>query len=1009
MDNVSKFNNLFLEQSQEDTWDYYCKSLSEANVTNWDWIILTASNKEQANVYEEEIKYRLERNLLPKTTKYVVIPDPEGKRVGSGGATLNVLKYVYENLEAGCTFKNQKILIIHSGGDSKRVPQYSANGKLFSPVQRELPDGRTSTLFDEFIITFSAIPARMAPGMLVLSGDVLLVFNPLQVDLTYCESACISIKAPAETGKNHGVFLADKNEVKQFLHKMPVEQLKAIGATNENNFVNIDTGAIYLGYEIVERLFSLITTDVKVDSKKFNEFVNEKARISFYGDFVYPLATNSKLEEYRKQAPEGEMCEELLNCREKIWQELNKYNMRIVKLSPAEFIHFGTTKELQELVSTGIQKYECLGWKRKVLCNLSENIEYSVNNSYISKDALIEKAAYIENSYIRTRCKIGENTIISSTNIENANIPANICINSLILEDSTYVTRIYSLTDNPKIEKSANTPFLNTILENALEKYNISEKQIWDTDEHTLWKANLYCICTSNKESVESALKLYNIIHCKASQQEAQEYFSKARTSLYMSFNKSDVIKMRKEKENIEIKIRTEQIINLIQNKIPSDKIVNSIMASPNIKEQLEDILEALETQNIEVRYKAYLAISLLLKQIQIPGYSSMKFEECCYNEIKKMITVKSNQTIANKVGDDVEVTLPIRVNFGGGWSDTPPYCNENGGSVLNIALKLNDDNPIKVQLKKILNKSIILESKDLNIKREFTNIEELKNCTNTNDVFALHKASLLITGILLPEDKTIEDIIERIGSGIYFSTYVKDIPKGSGLGTSSILSGACLKALYKFMDIKITDEELCYKVLEQEQLMGTGGGWQDQIGGLIPGIKLTTTEAGYIQKFDVNKIQLSSKIKEEINNRLALIYTGQRRLAKNLLRSIMDNVIYNQPDTLETIHKIKKISKEMAEALLAENIEKFAELLNKHWTLSKKLDKGCSNTIIEQIFIACDDLISAKMICGAGGGGFLQVLLKENVSKKALEERIQEVFQDSGIKVYNVTIFEGE
>lgn len=117
-------------------------------------------------------------------------------------------------------FKNRRILVIHSGGDSKRVPQYSAIGKLFSPVPRELPDGRSSTLFDEFIVGMSGVPSRIQEGMLVLSGDVLLLFNPLQIDAQFDGAAAISIKEPVATGKNHGVFLNDGHDyVKCFLHK----------------------------------------------------------------------------------------------------------------------------------------------------------------------------------------------------------------------------------------------------------------------------------------------------------------------------------------------------------------------------------------------------------------------------------------------------------------------------------------------------------------------------------------------------------------------------------------------------------------------------------------------------------------------------------------------------------------------------------------------------------------------------------------------------------------------
>ena len=107
--------------------------------------------------------------------------------MGSGGATLSVLRYIYkreEKLKGKGSFEGLRILVIHSGGDSKRVPSYSALGKLFSPVPHKLPNGRSSTLFDEFIIAMSSVPSRIREGMLLLSGDVLLLFNPLQIDFS---------------------------------------------------------------------------------------------------------------------------------------------------------------------------------------------------------------------------------------------------------------------------------------------------------------------------------------------------------------------------------------------------------------------------------------------------------------------------------------------------------------------------------------------------------------------------------------------------------------------------------------------------------------------------------------------------------------------------------------------------------------------------------------------------------------------------------------------------------
>lgn len=1008
MNKVEEIKNNFIKETYQDTWNVYQKSLEKNSLDKWDWLVLTASNKDQANTYRQEINYRLNRNLLPKRTKYLVLEDPEGKRVGSGGATLNVLKEIKANSNND-EFDKSKILVIHSGGDSKRIPQYSACGKLFSPVQRELPDGRTSTLFDEFIIAFSALPSRMSPGMVVLSGDVLLIFNPLQIDLHYLDSAAISIKAPVETGCNHGVFLTDENNlVKQFLHKQTCEKLKSIGAVNKSNCVDIDTGAIYLSTKILNELYKLISTNNCIDLKKYDFFVNDISRISFYGDFLYPLANDSSYENYLLEAAEGTINNNLLKCRELIWEKLNQFSMKAIKLSPAYFIHFGTTKELLNLLTLDIDKYKCLGWDRKVLSNINDDIKYIVNHSYINDEAIINPNVYIENSYIGENVTIGNNVILSNVSLNNVDIPDNICLNTLISKENKYITRIYSITENPKIEKSIETPFLNTILENMMRKYNISEKDIWDTEDKSLWKAKLYTIEDNYEESINSALKLYKIVNCTLDINETKGYFKKNRTSLYESFNNADTNKIREKNEQIEFELRSYEFINLIKEKIDINIAKNVLLKSSNIIEQINKLIEVSENYDYKIRSRVFLAISIIIKEKNITNYSSDDFEDMCYSEIKKAINNSNYCDInKNKILDSAYVELPVRINFGGGWSDTPPYCNENGGIVLNAAFKLNSQNPIKVKIEKSKANSINLKSIDLNFEKEINDINDLKVCSNTNDPFSLLKASLLISGIVRQEDKSIKDVIDRVGSGFNFVTDVASIPKGSGLGTSSILAGACLKAIYKFLDYKITDEELSYKVLEQEQLMGTGGGWQDQIGGLVSGIKYIYTKPGATQQFNIEKLKLSKDFINEINNRYALIYTGQRRLAKNLLRDIMNNYISYNTKTLKTIQEIKNKAVEMKEALEEENMNTFSKLLNEHWELSKKLDNGCTNVCIDQILKACEDLIEGQMICGAGGGGFLQVILKKDSSIEELDNRINDVFQDSGIKVYRVTLFE--
>ena len=159
-----------------------------------------------------------------------MLPDPDGKRVGSGGATFHVMKYLSECGEEEHFFRGKRILVIHSGGDSKRVPQYSACGKLFSPVPRELPDGRRFTLFDEFMIGNGRMPARFKEGMLVLSGDVLLLFTPLQIDFTF-RGAARHLHQGRRGDWKGSWRIPGRREgyVANFLHKQSEERLRALG------------------------------------------------------------------------------------------------------------------------------------------------------------------------------------------------------------------------------------------------------------------------------------------------------------------------------------------------------------------------------------------------------------------------------------------------------------------------------------------------------------------------------------------------------------------------------------------------------------------------------------------------------------------------------------------------------------------------------------------------------------------------------------------------------------
>jgi fucokinase len=89
--------------------------------------------------------------------------------------------------------------------------------------------------------------------------------------------------------------------VGEFLHKQSVETLTEKGAVNENGMVDIDTGAIVFSARVLNSLFELIGENGRTDSEKLDTYVNERARLSLYGDFLYPLAANATEEQYMKE------------------------------------------------------------------------------------------------------------------------------------------------------------------------------------------------------------------------------------------------------------------------------------------------------------------------------------------------------------------------------------------------------------------------------------------------------------------------------------------------------------------------------------------------------------------------------------------------------------------------------------------------------------------------------------------------------------------------------------
>ncbi len=976
-----KLTSLFLQSSLEDSNFDYKRSLSHPEFPHWDVVILTASNEFQAEGYRRQIEYRRSQGRLPENTEFIIVPDKENKRVGSAGSTLSVIRELKSRFG---TLSGRRFLCIHAGGDSKRCPQYSALGKLFSPIPTVI-DGVPATLFDMFMVTMASVPGRMRDGMLLLSGDVILLFNPLMCDFGTSQAAVISFKEDVQTGKNHGVYLkSESGNVKKFLHKQSVETLTALGAVDERGNCSIDTGAIELSPVILEKLYSLVDTD-----EKYEAIVNDKVRLSLYGDIAYCLAEDSTLESFYNEKPEGEFCDELTSARTALWNAISEYNMKLLNLAPAKFVHFGSIPEILRLMNGGVADYDMLGWKNQINSSV-ERADVAAYNSVLTSGAAIGTGCYLECSYVHHEANVGNNCLLSFVDIHHETVPDNVVLHGLKQNNGKFVCRILGTNDNPKGDE--------------LFGKKLSETGLTDAD--ILWNAEIYPECDKIGEAVEASLNLYNIVTGNGGDFEAWKNAPKK--SLCSGFNDADPQAIIDWSKRMEDYVRMDELSKLIDSGRPASEGASILQSGKLTKIQekwLVNHINRLDTDKLEdfsraIRYYWYIGTAL----------GDEKYQSECFRLISDTIlkstlnNLKYDDT-ARIAHDKTVIKLPLRVNWGGGWTDTPPHCLELGGKVLNAAIKLNGEYPVEVTMIKIAEKKIVFDSRDMDTHGEFEAIEPLQNTGDPYDPFALQKACLLATGIIPKQGGSLADILEHLGGGFEMHTEVTNVPKGSGLGTSSILSAATVKAVFEFTGKDYTDDDLYSHVLAMEQIMSTGGGWQDQVGGVTNGIKYITSEKGINQVINVEKVQLSESAKAELNERFCLIYTGQRRLARNLLRDVVGRYVGNEPESIFAHKEIQIVADKMRAALENSDIDEFAHLLSYHWDLSKKIDAGTTNTLLEQILITVDDLIEGKFVSGAGGGGFMQVILKKGITKAQAHEKLKEVFQDFDVDVWDCEI----
>ena len=358
---------------------------------------------------------------------------------------------------------------------------------------------------------------------------------------------------------------------------------------------------------------------------------------------------------------------------------------------------------------------------------------------------------------------------------------------------------------------------------------------------------------------------------------------------------------------------------------------------------------------------------------------SDGKWDKLKLGEIMKKVDHKKLLAL-RKAEDCATVELPLRIDFAGGWSDTPPICYKMGGAVFNAAVTLNGVKPVKVRVRRLAEREVRVESVDLGKSGVLKSLAEIRAPKDPHDWCALVKSALTVTKFDFSHG----------GLDIKISA---DVPKGSGMGTSSILGAALVTALERVAGRRPEWKRVASLTLALEKEMATGGGWQDQIGGLVPGAHLVVTKPGKSQDPRMSRVspRAEKAFSKFLGDRALLYFTGRKRMARNVLRGVLAFFAENPDDIARSIvRRLKSDAERAFKAVESCDWDSFCSAVNDYWLSKKALDPGSTNPLVELIIARMAPWISAVSLCGAGGGGFMFVVARSKDAKAKIKSVLE-------------------
>lgn len=879
--------------------------------------------------------------------------DPIGEKLGSGGGTTWLLEACNRQWAPEKSFiewlGEDKRILLHAGGQSRRLPGYAPSGKVLTPIPvfrwakgQRLKQNLLSLQLPLYRQIMEKAPASL--HTLIASGDVYIRSEkPLQ-EIPEADVVCYGLWVDPNLAKNHGVFVSSRQTPERLDFMLQKPSVEELGKLMQTHLFLMDIGIWLLS----DRAVQLLQSRSKENGRwKYYDL---------YSDFGRALGEHPQI----------------------VDDELRQLSVAILPLPGGEFYHYGTSREL---LSSTVAIQNLVSDQREIMhLKVKPHPAIFVQNALVNIPLRADNSeVWIENSCIGAKWTLSHQHIITGVpcNDWELTLPAGVCVDVVPMEADRYVARCYGFNDAFRgALNDAATLFMSCPMKEWLEARGLQGDDIEGNAD--LQSARIFPVC----DSVDEAGKVFRWMIMDPSYEEGRMiWMSRRRMSadeISAYANLRRLVRQRKT-------FRAENWPMLAHN------YEKSVFYQLNLKDAAEEFVANQLELPASLSDKAPLMTRIhdhmfRSQYLKLRGEDGMGEDMEAFRLLREGLT---STVLADKQNPHLDVYAdqivwarsPVRIDLAGGWTDTPPYCLNDGGNVVNMAIELNGQPPLQSYVKPCKEYKIVLRSIDLGAVEEVKTYEELRDFAKVGSPFSIPKAALVLAGFQ-PGFSTecyasLEAQLRAFGSGIEV-TLLSAVPAGSGLGTSSILASTVLGAVADFCGLPWDKNEIGRRTLVLEQLLTTGGGWQDQYGGVLQGVKLLQTGSGFEQCPVVRWLPDFLFTNPEYQKCHLLYYTGITRTAKNILAEIVRGMFLNSTEHLEMLNEMKAHALDVFEAIQCGRFEDMGRLIGKTWEQNKRLDAGTNPPAVEQIISRIHDYCLGYKLPGAGGGGFLYMVAKD-------------------------------